>query len=402
MINFLEKFVSETLFLFLEISPYLLVGFFFAGVIHTVLGESYIRKHFAKSGIASTIKATILGIPLPICSCGVIPLAESLRKDGASKSSVMSFLVSTPSSGVDSIFATYALLGPVFAVFRPIASLFSGIIVGVATHFGENGEETPVIPDSDKKGKREFKDIFSYGFKVLPSEIAQWLFIGVAAGGLISALIPHDFASAYLTTPFLHYFVILLISVPLYVCATGSIPIAASLLMKGILPGAVLAFLIAGPATNTVTLSFVYKKLGLKVAVIYLISIVLTSIGLGIIFDMLISELKMSPVSSHVHGEDDTGMITLLSGVLLLLLLLNSRYDLISKFRINRGENMEKISVKDMTCNHCRMTIENSLKNIEGIGKLEVLVDQKEVRYNGNAESDLVKKIIKEAGFTPE
>ncbi len=402
MINFVEKFISETVFLFLEISPYLLLGFFFAGIIHTVLGESYIRKHFAKSGIASTIKATILGIPLPICSCGVIPLAESLRKDGASKSSVMSFLVSTPSSGVDSIFATYALMGPVFAVFRPIASLFSGIVVGIATHFAGNGEEIPAVPESEKKVKKEFKDIFSYGFKVLPSEIAQWLLIGVAAGGLISALIPHDFASAYLTTPFLHYFVILLISVPLYVCATGSIPIAASLLMKGILPGAVLAFLIAGPATNTVTLSFVYKKLGMKVAVIYLISIVLTSIGLGIVFDLLTSELKISPVTSHIHSEEDTGLIILMSGIVLIFLLLNSRFDLISKLRKNRGENMEKIVVKDMTCNHCKMTIENSLKGIEGIGKLEVLVDKKEVRYNGKAGPDLIKKIIKEAGFTPE
>jgi len=402
MINFVEKFISETIFLFLEISPYLLMGFFFAGIIHTILGESYIRKHFAKSGIVSTIKATILGIPLPICSCGVIPIAESLRKDGASKSSVMSFLVSTPSSGVDSIFATYALMGPVFAVFRPIASLISGVVVGIATHFSEKEVDPVMLTEKTTKKKKSLGGALVYGFKVLPSELAQWILIGVVVGGLISALIPQDFASNYLTTPFLHYAVILLISVPLYVCATGSIPIAASLLMKGILPGAVLAFLIAGPATNTVTLSFVYKKLGMKVAVIYLISIVLTSIGLGIVFDLLTSELKISPVITHVHGEDDTGLITLVSGIVLMILLLNSRFDLLSKFRKNKGENMERIVVKDMTCNHCKMTIENSLKGIEGIEKLEVLVDKKEVRYYGKAGPDLIKRIIKEAGFTPE
>ena len=149
MIEFIQSFIKETIFLFLEISPYLILGFFFAGVIHTLLGESYIRKHFAKSGIASTVKATILGIPLPICSCGVIPIAESLRKDGASKSSVMSFLVSTPSSGVDSIFATYALMGPVFAVFRPIASLLSGIVVGAATHFADEEKEQAAETGND-------------------------------------------------------------------------------------------------------------------------------------------------------------------------------------------------------------------------------------------------------------
>ncbi|MCK4890167.1 MAG: permease [Candidatus Aminicenantes bacterium] len=400
--TFIQNFIDETIFLFLEISPYLIVGFFFAGVVHTLLGESYIKKHFSKSGIASTVKATILGIPLPICSCGVIPIAESLRKDGASKSSVMSFLVSTPSSGVDSIFATYALMGPVFAIFRPIASLISGIIVGIATHFNEKESETYTETGKEAKKEKNFKDAFVYGFKVLPSEIAQWLLAGVVVGGLISALIPHDFAATYLSTPFLHYFVILLISVPLYVCATGSIPIAASLLMKGILPGAVLAFLIAGPATNTVTLSFVWKRLGKKVAVIYLISIVLTSIVLGVIFDLLTGEFNITQVSAHAHAESGPGLITQISGILLMLLLINSRYDLFRLFKKNKEGNMEKIKVSDMTCNHCKMTITNTLKSVQGIGKFVVLIDEKEVRYDGVAGLELVKDKIREAGFKPE
>lgn len=392
MIEFIQRLINETIFLFLEISPYLILGFFFAGVIHTLLGESYIRKHFAKSGIASTVKATILGIPLPICSCGVIPIAESLRKDGASKSSVMSFLVSTPSSGVDSVFATYALMGPVFAVFRPIASLLSGIAVGAATHFADKEKEQVVESGNELKPEKSFKDALVYGFKVLPSEIAQWLLIGVAVGGLISTLIPQDFASTYLSTPFLHYFVILLISVPLYVCATGSIPIAASLLMKGIMPGAVLAFLIAGPATNTVTLSFVYKKLGKKVAVIYLISIAITSIFLGIIFDLITGGVNVSSIVAHTHGENGTGIITLISGIGLLLLLVNSRCDLIKLFRRGKDVEMAKIKVNDISCNHCKMTIMNTLKTIKGIGNLEVVVDEKVVRYDGDADPDLVKK----------
>lgn len=141
LLNLLTIFAGETYRLFVEISPYLILGFFFAGLIHTVLGEDVIKKHFARSGFVATLKAAIFGIPLPICSCGVIPLAETLRRDGASKSSTMTFLVSTPSSGVDSIFATYALMGPVYAVFRPIASFFSGIIVGFVTHLGGGRRE---------------------------------------------------------------------------------------------------------------------------------------------------------------------------------------------------------------------------------------------------------------------
>lgn len=403
MDNFLIHFLRETAFLFLEISPYLLLGFFFAGVIHTLVGERYIRKHFARSGLLSTVKATIMGIPLPICSCGVIPLAESLRKDGASKSSVMAFLVSTPSSGVDSILATYALMGPVFAVFRPLASLFSGILVGAATHFSCNGEDPAPPVSGEDREKRRFRDVFSYGFRVLPSEIAQWLLIGVAAGGLISALVPADFASSYLTTPFLHYGVVLLISVPLYVCATGSIPIAASLLMKGILPGAVLAFLIAGPATNTVTLSFVTRRLGKKVAAIYLVTIIITSVGLGILFDLLAPGVTGMAAGVHVHAEDDTGLIKLISGFLMLLILLNSRIDLARIFRKGKGApHMEVIKVNDISCNHCRMTLMKSLKEIPGIGTLDVRVDEKSVVYDGDAAPELIREEIRKAGYTPE
>ncbi|MCP4156697.1 MAG: hypothetical protein GY757_53785, partial [bacterium] len=164
IIKILESFFVETVKLFVEISPYLLLGFFFAGLLHTLLGDGYIKKHFAVSGLKSTIKAAVFGVPLPVCSCAVIPLAESLRRDGASKSATMSFLVSTPSSGVDSILATYALLGPVYAIFRPIASFLSGILVGIVTHWQEKKEvivvdSTAVPPSgSSSKQRKSFKE----------------------------------------------------------------------------------------------------------------------------------------------------------------------------------------------------------------------------------------------------
>ncbi len=398
----IQKIINETIFLFFEISPYLILGFFFAGIIHILLGESYIKKHFAKSGIVSTIKAAILGIPLPICSCGVIPLAESLRKEGASKSSVMSFLVSTPSSGVDSIFATYALMGPVFAIFRPIASLFSGIIIGVATHFQEKENYSEELTSNTVKQKKSIKDIFVYGFSILPSEIAQWLLIGVVVGGVISAIIPDNFSTDYLSVPFLHYFVVLIISIPLYVCATGSIPIAASLLMKGILPGAVLVFLIAGPATNTVTLSFVYKRLGKRVAAVYLVTIIITSVILGILFDLLVGEFNFDGSLLYSLATKNLGMMQIISGLLLSLIFINSKFNIVDKLIAKDGKRMEKIRVKDINCNSCKMTLVKTLKNIDGIGNLSVLVDKKEVRFDGGADVEVVKMVIKESGFNPE
>jgi uncharacterized protein len=409
----LERFLSETVRLFMEISPYLLVGFFFAGLLHTLLGEKYIKKHFAISGLWSTIKAAIFGVPLPVCSCGVIPLAESLRKDGASKSATMSFLVSTPSSGVDSILATYALMGPVYAVFRPIASFLSGILVGVVTHFAgsekDNKRHSPITPNK-KESKKSVKEVFEYGFKVIPSEIAKWLLIGVIIGGAISAVVPANFGEKYLLgNPVLNYVVILLISLPLYVCATGSIPIAASLIAKGVLPGAALAFLIAGPATNTVTISFVYKKMGRKVAALYVISIIIVSVVTGLIFDavMLGGETEMGPIA--LGGAHLPHYIELLCALVMALVFLNAKYDFsrtITMF-IRRNENMEgrtihTIKVPDMTCRHCQMKISNALQEIPEIKSVSIDLGKQEVSVESSLLRETIVERIKQEGYKPE
>ena len=336
----LERFVSETFRLFIEISPYLILGFLFAGLLHILLGEKYIRKHFARSGMWSIVKAALFGIPLPVCSCAVIPLAESLRKDGASKSAVMSFLVSTPSSGVDSILATYALMGPVYAIFRPIASFFSGILVGVVTHFKGGGKEdhpdpTDVETEKNKKQKKKsLKDMFVYGFQVLPAEIYKWLLIGVVVGGAISALVPDDFGAKYLLgSSLLNYVVILLISIPLYVCATGSIPIAASLIAKGVLPGAALALLIAGPATNSVTISFVYKRMGKRVAFLYIFSIIVVSVVCGLLFDLFWKNIGPEIDLVAAGGTHLPPGIKIAAAIAMALIFLNSKYHLTKRLK---------------------------------------------------------------------
>lgn len=422
MLKLLEKFAVETYRLFIEISPYLILGFFFAGLLHTLLGEKYIQKHFAKSGIWSTIKAAIFGIPLPVCSCAVIPLAESLRKDGASKSSTMAFLVSTPSSGIDSIMATYALMGPVFAVFRPIASLISGVIVGIVTHFKggekENNQQIQPVEMSkqnsngikpDSKPKKSIKEVFTYGFKVIPSEISKWLVIGVIIGGAISALVPAEFGVKYLMgSPLLNYVVILLISVPLYVCATGSIPIAAALITKGVLPGAALALLVAGPATNSVTISFVYKKMGKKVAFFYVLSIVIAAVAAGVVFDLLVpvSALDLTFVTGG-KGAHLPEYVKIVCAVIMVYIFMNSKYDisimkLFKRSTPMEGKNIHTVKVPDMTCQHCKMKITKSIESMPNAQLVSVDLENKEVAVQSEAGRQAVIDRIKTEGYNPE
>lgn len=403
----LKDIFQETLKLFVEISPYLIVGFFFAGLLHTLLGEKYIKKHFSRGGFLSTVKAAIFGIPLPICSCGVIPLAESMRKDGASKSSTMAFLVSTPSSGVDSIFATYALLGPIFAIFRPIASLLSGITVGTVTHFSEKKEtgkskNISLEKNNNKnKTKKSLKDAFNYGFKVIPSEISNWLIIGVVIGGAITALVPSDFGAKYLHNPFLNYFIILLISIPIYICATGSIPIAASLIAKGVLPGAALVLLIAGPATNTVTISFVYKKMGKKITLLYIFSIIVVSLVAGILFDLILINRKIDTGFITAGGRVLPETLKIISAVILVLIFLNSKFNF-WRFRVKGDKNVYRIKVPDMTCENCKQKINNALSNIPEVKSIFIDLNTKEVTVESDINREIIIKKIKQEGYTPE
>ncbi|HHO57166.1 MAG TPA: hypothetical protein ENJ70_01280, partial [Thermoplasmatales archaeon] len=272
--------IDKILEIWLDMSPYLLLGMMVAGVLHIYLGSNFIRKHMGR-GIKNIVKASLLGVPLPVCSCGVIPIASSLRDDGASKGATLSFLVSTPTTGVDSVFATYSLLGPFFAIFRPLFALFAGIFTGLISQIGEKEEEM------EKHGhavveKRRARDALKYAFIEMPEDIGKWLVVGVVAGGIIAS-IPFNIDVAY---PF-DMFAALLVSLPLYVCATGSIPVAMALIEKGFSPGAALVFLIAGPATNTVTLSFVRYKLGRRSFFIYLLSISFLALMAGVLFNFL-------------------------------------------------------------------------------------------------------------------
>ena len=297
--DFIGGIIRESYFLLNEMSPYLLFGFLVAGLLHVFINTETVGRHLGKSTFFSVVKAALFGMPLPLCSCGVLPAAVSLRKQGASKGAILSFLISTPTTGVDSIFATYSLMGGFFTVFRVIASIGAGIFSGVLGNLFLK-EDTPRPQEKEEKCKfceeegehehafnSKLKGMFGYAFGELLGDVGGWLILGVVIGGVIAYLMPEEFIHTYLGSGWKAMVVMLIVGAPMYVCATGSIPIAVALMMKGMNPGAAFVFLLAGPATNAVGMTIVSKQMGRKALFIYLVSIAISSIFLGVLLDVI-------------------------------------------------------------------------------------------------------------------
>lgn len=399
MIDILFDAIKQIWEFALIVSPWLILGFLFSALIHAFIGERFIRQHLGGGGFASVWKATVFGIPLPICSCGVIPLAAGLRKDGASKAATMSFLVSTPTTGIDSIFVTYAFLGATFAIVRPISALVGGLLVGtlVSLLVKKDDEKVDINPASERPVslKDRLLDGFKYGFGVLPEDIGKTVMVGVLLGGAIAAIIPQDISREYLSNPIIAYPLVLVISVPLYVCAIGSVPIAAAMMTKGLMPGAALAFLIAGTATNAVAIAFVAKKFGKNVIAIYLLSIVILAVTFGILLDSLLGGTVATDML--FKGRDLPFLLQLASLILFVGLV----------FRGSLGARKEKMPearftfhVPDMECKSCQMKIEQAVRELPGVTKVEALLGDNLVKVDGEVDEKRVKQKIEEAGYT--
>ena len=317
--------MSEFLFnfydLFVESAPYLLLGMFVAGVIHQLIPKKWVEKTLGSN--QSIVNAAIIGAPLPLCSCSVIPVAISIRRSGASKASTASFLVSTPETGVDSIGITYALLGPVMAVARPVSAIFSAIVTGVMILlFSDNAkyESNQSEPQADShsccaKNKalkmsffEKMKGIFVYGFSTLLRDFMKWLLIGLLFAAIIQTFVPSSFLTQYGQGVFA-MMLIVLVSIPMYICATASTPIAAGLLLSGISPGAALVFMLTGPATNIATLMVIKNELGKKAMMIYLTSVIVSALACGLIVDGVFEYFDWTlDINLGTHHE----MVTLL------------------------------------------------------------------------------------------
>ncbi len=364
--------------LFIDMSFYMVIGLIFTGILHSFVNKDVILKHIGKKDTSSVVKASIFGVPLPLCSCGVVPPAMYLGKSGASKGAVVSFLTSTPQTGVDSIIATYGLMGPLFAVYRAVAAFISGIISGVMTNIfckndkadfenaktscGCGCEEEPVVEtacgcgctpepvvetacgcgctpepvvetacgcgctpepvvetacgcgceETKPKGdsfSSKFFGIFTYSFGEFLDEIAKHFVVGLLIAALISTLVPEELLSNF-TNPLASMILMLIIGIPMYICSTASIPIALTLMMKGISPGSAFVFLFAGPVTNIASLAILAKSLGKKVLTIYLASVAVCAVGFGLILDYIINVTNYHGISDMMaHGHEHSAPI---------------------------------------------------------------------------------------------
>jgi uncharacterized membrane protein YraQ (UPF0718 family) len=307
------EILAATWHIFQQSAIYMLFGFFIAGILYAFVKTEKIARYLGKGNVQSVMLAAMVGIPLPLCSCGVVPAAAALKKQGASKGATLSFLISTPETGVDSIPITYALLDPVMTVIRPISAFITATMAGIVENiYGKKGALTRVEqkqpaagscccrPESENvlREKESFHDKMAtglkYAFGELLGDIGPWFILGVFLAGLISFLIPERFVDAYLGNPLLAMPMMLIVGIPMYVCATSSTPIAAALILKGLSPGAALVFLLAGPATNMASLSMVSQLMGKRSLVIYLGAITSCSLVLGFLTDLVYSKLGIS------------------------------------------------------------------------------------------------------------
>ncbi|MCW8995922.1 MAG: SO_0444 family Cu/Zn efflux transporter [Psychromonas sp.] len=385
----LANFIS----LFLDSAPWLLLGLILAGLLKMFVPMSWIHKQLGGNGFKSTVKAALMGAPLPLCSCGVIPAAIALRRSGASKAATTSFLVSTPETGIDSVTISYVLLGPFMAVVRPIAAVISAITAGVlvgrddlqqvmkfqesshdSAHNGDQATKSCCCSSSSKTSsacaggsvKQEHKhhhtdadccdsheDIaqtlqgitissrlvkgLRFAATDLVSDTSVWLLIGLFFAAIVQTYVPIDFMTEWGGGIFA-MLVMVVISIPMYICATASTPIAAGLLLAGVSPGAVLVFMLAGPATNIATLGVVAKELGKRALWGYLGGVLSVALISGVVVNYLVDTFAFEVMPQI--GEENAllpDVVVYSSGIILAILMAKVFFDMLPLKRSSKG-----------------------------------------------------------------
>lgn len=432
MLEFIVRYLNEVWYLLLEMAPWLLLGLIFAGLLKVYFPQKHIDKYLGKNNFRSALNGSILGIPMPLCSCGVIPTGISFYKDGASKGATNSFLISTPQTGVDSILATYSMLGWPFALLRPFVAFITGVTGGILTNYfvkdkpkntsvftgfqldvdavqGTNSceSETCACNESAETDKRHsLIRAADYAFIELLQDIARWLVIGFLLAALISVLIPDDFFSRFQGWGIVEILVILLASVPIYICATGSIPVAAVLLLKGVSPGAALVFLMAGPATNVATITVLGKTMGRKSLLVYLATIIGGAVVFGLLTNWFLpADFILSKVM-HIHGDGSEHEMLpywfeLFSAILLLVSMLGgwfyNRFKKTSNMKLKEGVT---IKVEGMTCSHCEASVKRNLESLTGIKEVVANNNSNTVKIVGSDyDMETVKATIDKIGY---
>lgn len=394
-------------------SPYILLGFLIAGLLHAFVPAATMSRHLSGRGWRPVLKAALFGVPLPLCSCGVLPTAVALRRSGASRGATTSFLIATPQTGVDSIAATWSLLGLPMAILRPLAALAGAMIGGVAVDRFAGSEDDVIAPlrqAAEKSSTRTFSaklaQAVHYGFVDMVASVGKWLVIGLLVAALITVFVPEDLFVSLSRYPLLAMLAVVVVAIPMYVCATGSIPIALSLMMKGLSPGIAFVMLMAGPAANFASLLLLSRAQGRRATAIYVASVVVTAIAAGLVIDYLLPASWFMPqIAGHgAHAHAHSGIFSAVcSGVLIALLA----YAAISqhffrKSKINNTDtDMETITlkVKGMACPHCKASVEKAVAAVEGVEAVEASLADACATVRGTANVADLQKAIEAAGF---
>ncbi len=440
MINLLIEIWS----LFLEMAPYMIFGLFFVGVLHLFFTKALVLRHIGDNSLLSVFKAAIFGIPLPLCSCGVIPTAVYMKKNGAANSATTSFLISTPQTGIDSIIATYGMMGWVFAIFRPIAALIMGLTGGMLVAAFDKKKPVNQSPDKLKltqdvtgmfsiigqapttnqtKGEtcsdgscgcesneekapegHKLNRMFKYAFVEFLDDISIQFIAGVVISGLIAYFIPDNFfEQETLNSGILGMLLMIVVGIPMYICATASIPIAVTLMLKGFSPGVAFVFLAVGPATNAASLTILMNTLGKKIVSIYLASVMILSIFMGYILDYIFSFLDFSPklmIMDHQH-ELLSDEIKLVAGLAFGFLLFASIYR--KYFRKPKKEiimdSTQEFNIEGMSCNHCTNNVESAVKDLPGVTDVKVNLTEKKAVVAGDIPKHKIIEAIEKIGY---
>ena len=387
-------------------APYLLLGFLIAGVLHVFVPRNFYANYLSSNNKLSVLWAALLGIPLPLCSCGVIPTAIGLKNEKASKGAIASFLIATPQTGIDSILATFSLMGLGFAIIRPTAALITGICGGLLVNrlVHENDINDYATSSCQVETGNRLWRVLKYAFYDMLRDIGLRLLIGLVVAALIQVAVPDEFFLSFGNQPLLQMLVILVIAVPMYICSTGSIPVAAALMMKGLSPGAALVMLMAGPAVNLASILVIHKTLGRRFTSIYLMTIV----GFAVLFGVL---LNATGIDFNVATQEACCMSTsalpspfkiVCATVLTLLIIFALIMKFFSKFTTNRplDPDVTIYRVEDMHCSHCEAAVVRAVEEVAGVEKATASASANTLTIKGPATEEAIRTAVEGIGYT--
>ncbi len=427
--KFLEIFTD----LFIDMAFYLMLGITLVGIFNLIINKDTIAKQLGRNSFWSSVKACALGVPLPLCSCSVVPTGLYLKDKGASTATTTAFLISTPQTGVDSIVATYGMMGATFAWFRPLAAFISGVVGGFFVglfdkekknnikeiknsneeHF-ECTSGTCSVHEEIQKSDPILKKITStirYAYIETVGDIAVHFFIGLVIAALITLFLPTDLIMrANLSSGIWAMILMIIIGLPMYICSTASIPIAVSFILKGISPGAAFVFLFMGPFTNAASLSILAKKLGKKIVSLYVAVTAVLAVLFGLLLDFLLNntmlEISISQMSEHAHETASIFQI-IIAIIFALLLLYTIGTRVINKLRAKKANKNntyasdgKSYNIYGMTCNGCSSHLQALFLKNENIKNAVVDHETNSALIYGDASEDEIRAIVENAGYS--